>query len=106
MHAKQVVVDDQTVIIGSVNLDPRSADLNTEIALVVVSHELAQQMQDVIERTEAEGAHRLKLAADGSLEWLPSSDPTGSALNPAPRAGLLERLAEFLLEPIAPEEEL
>ncbi len=106
LHAKQVVVDDQTVIIGSVNLDPRSADLNTEIALVVVSHELAQQMQDVIERTEAEGAHRLKLAADGSLEWLPSSDPTGSALNPAPRAGLLERLAEFLLEPIAPEEEL
>jgi hypothetical protein len=63
-------------------------------------------MRKVIERTEAQGAHRLKLDPDGSLEWLPTGDPDGSALSPAPRAGLLERLGEFLLEPIAPEEEL
>jgi phosphatidylserine/phosphatidylglycerophosphate/cardiolipin synthase-like enzyme len=35
IHAKSAVIDGETVIIGSFNLDPRSANLNTEVALMV-----------------------------------------------------------------------
>ena len=43
LHAKAYVIDRQIVVIGSLNLDPRSAYLNTELALVVHSPVLAQQ---------------------------------------------------------------
>ncbi|MCM3050602.1 phospholipase D-like domain-containing protein, partial [Bacillus safensis] len=35
LHAKAYVIDRQILVIGSLNLDPRSAYLNTELALVI-----------------------------------------------------------------------
>ena len=43
LHAKAMVVDARYVFIGSANLDPRSARLNTEIGLMIDSPELARQ---------------------------------------------------------------
>ncbi len=37
LHAKTVIVDRQVVFVGSFNLDPRSARLNTEDGVVVRS---------------------------------------------------------------------
>ncbi|NCF15266.1 MAG: phospholipase D family protein, partial [Gammaproteobacteria bacterium] len=50
LHAKSMVVDDETVYIGTFNLDPRSANLNTEVGLFVDSVELARQLTASIER--------------------------------------------------------
>jgi cardiolipin synthase C len=50
LHAKSMVVDDETVFIGTFNLDPRSANLNTEVGLLVNSRELARQLTASIER--------------------------------------------------------
>ncbi|MGF7191556.1 putative cardiolipin synthase [Robbsia andropogonis] len=44
LHAKAYVFDDQILFIGSPNLDPRSAGLNTEMALEVDSPVLAEQV--------------------------------------------------------------
>jgi len=42
LHAKAIVVDRQRTLIGSMNLDPRSKLLNTELGVVIDSPALAQ----------------------------------------------------------------
>ena len=49
LHAKAIVFDHERVFIGSANLDPRSAKLNTEIAVLVHSKRLARQMADYLD---------------------------------------------------------
>ena len=41
-HAKSMVIDNETTVIGTFNLDPRSANLNTECIVIVHSNEIAQ----------------------------------------------------------------
>jgi len=50
IHAKSMVIDDEIVFIGTFNLDPRSANLNTEVGVLVESRELARQVSASIER--------------------------------------------------------
>lgn len=40
LHAKSMVIDDEISVIGTFNLDPRSANLNTECASIVYSKEI------------------------------------------------------------------
>ena len=49
IHAKSMVIDDMTVFIGTFNLDPRSANLNTEVGVLVESVALARQVTESIE---------------------------------------------------------
>ena len=44
LHTKAAVIDGETVIVGSYNLDPRSERLNTELALVFQDRALAAEM--------------------------------------------------------------
>jgi putative cardiolipin synthase len=48
LHSKVLVFDGQTAWIGSFNLDPRSHDLNTEVAVVVNSAELSAKLAESI----------------------------------------------------------
>jgi putative cardiolipin synthase len=45
LHAKMFLFDRQRVFIGSMNLDPRSVDINTEIGLLIDNPALAQQFE-------------------------------------------------------------
>jgi len=45
-----MVIDDKTVFIGTFNLDPRSANLNTEVGMLADSVGLAQQLTASIEK--------------------------------------------------------
>jgi phosphatidylserine/phosphatidylglycerophosphate/cardiolipin synthase-like enzyme len=44
LHAKSMVVDGQTTIIGTFNLDPRSANLNTECVTIIHSEKISKQV--------------------------------------------------------------
>jgi len=50
LHAKSMVIDDKTIFVGTFNLDPRSANLNTEVGVLIESEELARQLTENIER--------------------------------------------------------
>lgn len=41
LHAKSMVIDNKTTVIGTFNLDPRSANLNTECIVVVESEKIS-----------------------------------------------------------------
>jgi putative cardiolipin synthase len=50
IHAKSLVIDNETIFIGTFNLDPRSANLNTEVGVLASNEELARQLTESIER--------------------------------------------------------
>ncbi|MFH1772305.1 MAG: phospholipase D family protein [Candidatus Omnitrophota bacterium] len=53
IHAKTYVVDRKKVWVGSFNLDPRSANLNTEVGLIVDDERIAQAVEADIRRDMA-----------------------------------------------------
>lgn len=58
IHTKAAVLDGHTVIVGSFNLDPRSARLNTEVAVALDSAPLARQVGTFLD-SHLEHAHRI-----------------------------------------------
>jgi cardiolipin synthase C len=50
IHAKSMVIDGETLFVGTFNLDPRSANLNTEVGVLVKNRQLAEVVERNIER--------------------------------------------------------
>ena len=48
IHAKTMVIDSETVFIGTFNFDPRSENLNTEIGVVIHNPDLAKSVENAI----------------------------------------------------------
>ncbi|MBX9676051.1 MAG: phospholipase D family protein [Methylotenera sp.] len=48
IHAKTMVIDSETVFIGTFNFDPRSENLNTEIGVVIHNSVLANSVENAI----------------------------------------------------------
>ena len=77
MHTKTFVIDRETVYIGSLNMDPRSFHLNTEMGLLVASQALAEQIAALVEQDMEPGnAWRVFLDERGRLGWVSSAGTT------------------------------
>ena len=50
IHAKSMVIDSKITVIATFNLDPRSANLNTECVTIIYSHEVAQNVRSLMEK--------------------------------------------------------
>jgi len=120
LHAKAYVIDRRTLVIGSLNFDPRSAHLNSELALVIDSPTIAGQAAKLIEQamsptvsyrvTLATPSERAELhavgAPDSGLVWTGAEqDTTGTHVRTwtlDPEAGFVRNLLTglFLLLPI------
>jgi len=62
LHAKTIVIDDDIFVIGSVNMDPRSRELNTELVSIIKSPGLNAHETKVFElMTAPENAYELEL---------------------------------------------
>jgi putative cardiolipin synthase len=70
LHAKVMVVDQQRVLIGSMNLDPRSWNHNTEMGMLIECPSLAAQLAKVVENDlKPENAWRIALDEAGGVTW-------------------------------------
>ncbi|OTG79464.1 phospholipase [Acinetobacter sp. ANC 5054] len=69
LHAKFFDIDGM-VFIGSFNFDPRSANLNTEVGLVVESEKLQNQISNSLDRYLPQVAYELKLDKNNQIIWL------------------------------------
>ena len=69
LHAKTFAVDDHQVFVGSYNVDPRSANINTEMGVIINDNELAQQLHEALSDDLLNQAYEVKLAANGKLQW-------------------------------------
>jgi putative cardiolipin synthase len=64
LHAKSFVFDRERVFVGSLNLDPRSIDHNTEIGLVLWSGNIANRLAGWFDQNIERVAFRLALQAN------------------------------------------
>ena len=76
LHAKSMVIDGKITVIGTFNLDPRSANLNSECVTVITSEKIAAGVLNGMEE-----------------EFLPENSwETTQDFNPDKEAGKLKRL--------------
>ena len=61
LHTKSFILDREWVFIGSLNLDPRSIDINTEMGILYHSPELAKKMVSQLDLHGVEHVYELKL---------------------------------------------
>lgn len=70
LHTKAFSVDDHTGFIGSVNFDPRSASLNTEMGILFQCPDLIARMHRLFaDEIAPEASYRPALDARGRLVW-------------------------------------
>jgi len=70
LHVKAMVIDRERVFIGSMNLDPRSAQINSEMGVIVDSPGLARELARAMDRDmAADNAWRVTLDASGRIRW-------------------------------------
>ena len=73
LHAKAMIVDDAHVFIGSLNMDPRSKLLNTEMGIIVDSAPLAQAVKQFFDAAKTpENAYHVAMQKSGGA-------PSGAA---------------------------
>nr|WP_209835150.1 phospholipase D family protein [Ruegeria sp. HKCCE3926] len=68
LHAKVFGSDRERVFIGSYNLDPRSARLNTEMGLMIESPTIAASLAEQLNKPEF--SYRVELDDNGEIIWL------------------------------------
>lgn len=83
LHAKAFVVDTRWVFIGSFNLDPRSAWINTEMGVVIDSPALAQSMIKGVKAGLDQGTYQVVLEK-GEMVW--KDRETGASFHTDPGA--------------------
>jgi cardiolipin synthase C len=82
LHVKAMVVDRERVFVGSMNLDPRSEELNSEMGVVVESEPLALQLAGIMERDmKPASAWKVALSERGEERW--TADGTTLRRQPA-----------------------
>lgn len=107
LHTKAMVIDRRWAFIGSMNIDPRSANLNTEMGVLVDSPELAEQLRAQFERTTSpELSYRVALEQDDGLIWYDRAGGRERRTRHEPDASVLERLGVTLLRLLPIESQL
>ena len=97
LHAKTISSDRSRAFVGSFNLDPRSAHLNTEMGLVIQSPELSETISSVLDRTLPDRAYEVRLTPSGGLEWVEQGPQGEVRYGHDPKTGFFKRLFNRIL---------
>ena len=105
LHAKRAIVDETYMFIGSMNMDERSASVNTEVGLLIESPALVQDFRRLMDGEHFRSAYRLRLGENNRLQWIDRDDEGREEVLDA-ELGLHPwlRLKRWLLTPILPED--
>ena len=99
LHAKAMVFDGEAVFIGSFNLDPRSAVINTEAGLYIESPELAKMLTAYMAAGVAPtNSYRVFLDPKDEIVWETERDGQRVRYRGEPETGFRRRFAADLLK--------
>ncbi|WP_456381037.1 phospholipase D-like domain-containing protein [Hydrogenimonas sp.] len=73
LHTKLIVIDDDRLIMGSANIDPRSVKLNTEYLLEITSKPLATEVRKSLKKV-MDLDHLYRLAWEKYPQWAANGD--------------------------------
>lgn len=101
LHTKASVSDGRLVFIGSMNLDPRSAAINTEMGAVIDSPGLGGELRELMLRDmRPDNAWQVSLNDSGRLEWQ-NSDET---VTRQPTRGFMQHIMNVIFK-VVPKEQ-
>jgi cardiolipin synthase C len=93
LHIKAMGVDRQWVFIGSMNLDPRSMQLNSEMGAIIDSPCLAEALARLMERDMApDNSWQVQLDPQGELRWVSGNQ----VLSTQPARSLWQRVEDLI----------
>ena len=111
LHAKAFIVDRRIAFVGSMNFDPRSRHLNTEVGVIVESTALATQLARVFDEA-FQPQHSFQVVLDhdrqapGSLAWVTEENGKVVRYGDEPFVGFLKRWWFRALSAVVPEDAL
>ena len=105
LHTKGLLVDSRHVFVGSLNLDPRSIDINTEMGLLIESKELGGSLRNLVKQRIPRIAYQLKLDGNGKITWHATLDGKEVVETKEPQTTAWKRFTAWFLK-IAPEKQL
>ncbi|WP_020580819.1 phospholipase D family protein [Endozoicomonas elysicola] len=105
LHAKTFIIDRRYLFVGSLNLDPRSALLNTEIGAIYDTPEMAEDFISGLSRLDRGGFWELKLTENG-IQWFDCNPECRVVSNKDPESSLFTRVGIFILSLLPIEQQL
>jgi len=105
LHMKSAIVDNKQVFLGSMNMDQRSARLNTELGLIIDSEEMAHQL---VRFADAGSSYELRVSASGQgIQWVEDDGNGGQKIyDVPPETTFWQRFRLRLIGPLIPEKQL
>ncbi len=105
LHTKAIIVDRQYTFIGSLNLDPRAIDINTEMGVLVDSADMSIALVDPFLASLPTGAYKVFEDENGNLRWKAMIDGEEIVETSEPQSSAWRRFKAFLSR-ILPESQL
>lgn len=103
LHTKAIVSDREICFIGSLNLDPRAVEINSENGLLIRSPELCGELADKLLRLmEPDNSWQVEIDEQGLLRWYGEQDGKPESLSLQPSRKFHHRLQDgfFRLLPL------
>jgi putative cardiolipin synthase len=105
LHTKAFLIDRRQLFVGSLNLDPRSIELNAEMGLLIDSAAMVGSLTQDMEQSLATLTYRVRLNDKGKLEWHSRIDKQDVIETKEPLTGWWLRFKAWFMK-IAPESQL
>ena len=93
------------MFVGSLNLDPRSIEINAEMGIVLISSQMVRQMAALVLEDLPNFAYRVELDERDRIVWHGTVDGVALVKTTEPQASGWRRFQAFLLN-IVPESQL
>jgi len=103
LHAKMIFIDEQTLFVGSMNWDPRSAYLNTEMAVVIDQQRFVKESLAELPTNLAKNAYQI-IILDDDVAWKDIS--TGEIFTSEPDASIWRKMGAWVAGLLPIEEQL
>ncbi|MDM0083838.1 phospholipase D family protein [Variovorax sp. J31P179] len=104
LHAKLALIDREWSLIGSLNFDPRSAHINTELGVRLESFEVAHRLLDAYQVDNVESAYELRLKpGTDKIQWV-STDGENAVYDDEPEASMLVKIKLLLFSWFVPSD--
>lgn len=105
LHTKAMLMDRRYTFIGSLNLDPRSIDINTEMGVLVDSTDMTESLAAPFMEVIPERAYRVVENENSNLRWKAVIDGEEIVETSEPQSGRWRRF-KALVSRILPESQL
>jgi len=105
LHTKGIMIDRRYTFVGSLNLDPRSIDLNSEMGIMIDSEDLATMLAERVTENMPNRAYNLELDDNNRITWRATIDGNPVVETKEPLTSSWKRFKAWAGK-IAPEKQL